>query len=82
MTPGRLLEELERRRVALHLEGAFLRYRSPVGAYTEEFRAWTRAHRSVLLQDWTCQRCQQIHRTFYGITERLCRRCSSEEVTP
>lgn len=74
MTPGLLLQALEDREIQLYVQNAFLRYKAPVGAFTDELRQETRALRQELLADWMCLSCERIVRHFYGIPPR-CRRC-------
>lgn len=79
MTPGDLLRELESRGIQLYVQAGFLRYRSPAGAFDTSIRHQTRSLRQTLVADWMCQRCEEIHRVFYGIQlEQLCRSCTRE----
>lgn len=74
MTPGFLLRALEDRGIQLFVQNAQLRYRGPVGAFTDQLRHETRVLRQELLTDWMCPSCERIVRYFYGIPPR-CRQC-------
>lgn len=79
MSPGDLLAELEARGVRLYVQGGFLRYRGPRGAYDLELRAEVDVLKQNILANWLCPSCQQVARVFYGFPPlTLCRRCFDE----
>lgn len=76
MSPGAVLELLEARGIRLAVVNGFLRYRAPVGAYTDEIRALVAEHRYTLIEEWRCWFCGRITRTLYGLDPVvLCLRC-------
>lgn len=80
MTPGHLLEALEAAGVELNISDGWLKYRAPVGAYTDEFRALVAEHRAELVAGWRCWLCGAISRVLFGMGPMLrCRPCARRE---
>lgn len=77
MTPGGVLELLESRGVRLFIRDGFLKFRAPVGAYTDELRALVAGHRYAFIEEWRCWSCGSITPVLFGIDSILnCRACT------
>lgn len=79
MTPGLVLSALSGRGIRLYVDGGFLRYHGPAGAFDSVLRSSVKEHRQALIEDWMCRRCEQVQQVLYGFGAHLCRRCFEEE---